>query len=239
MKNKSINEILLDIPKMMEQGMFNKAEEELLMYPNLYHYQAFSPWMKYYLLLRYGNLIESLGDTVRNKNVTSFLEIGSGTGGTCIYIALNNQVDECLGVDLNEISVGIAKKRVKWHKAKKCKLVNKNFLEFNSSKKFNLIYSMAAFELIKPIDEALKKLVSMVSENGTIVLDMANPYHFKYKRKYLTTDDLQFMLNFFKENGFKVTKEYHSLLTGVDFTGLLKKNSKINKTIRIQATKTS
>jgi len=237
MPKKCINDILLDVREMIDKNLFNQREIDALMSPFLFHRLAFEPLKKHYLLNHYGSLIDSLHTYSNNEEKSSFLEIGCGTGSASLFLASKNDRLYSTGIDLNSTRIDIAKKRKKWHNIKNCMFLNENFLEFKADEKFDLVYSLAAFELIKPQEAALEKLNNLLGVDGIVILDMANPYFFNNSRNQLKHHDVQKIENFFHSNGYDVSKEYQSIVTGLIPLRLLKHNSSINTTIRIIAKK--
>jgi len=238
MKESSVYDILLDMPQMYKDGVFNAEEQKWIESKNLFHTYAFSYWKKYYLLLHYGNLISSLEKILQERTEpVHFLEVGCGTASTSVYLSKNICVKSATGLDLNEGRIRIAKKRIQWHEAKKCDVFVKDIFDFIPKKKFDVIYSLAAFELMKPYSDVLAKLHSFLVPEGEIILDMANPFYVKNTGKYLSKEDVRFINEFFRKHGFAVKKEYHSFLTGLDKTGNIKKLKEINNCIRIHASK--
>ena len=237
MSKKCINDILLDVREMSDKKLFNQKEIDALMSPYLFHRLAFNPLKKFYLLNHYGSLIDSLMTYLNMNNQSSFLEIGCGTGSASLYLASKNDRLHSTGIDLNSTRIDIANKRKNWHDIKNCSFIIENLLDFKTENKFDLIYSLAAFELIKPQEAALEKLNSLAGVEGTVILDMANPYYLNNSRNQLKQDDVQKIEGFFQSNGYDIFKEFHSITTGLIPLKYLKQNPSINTTIRIVAKK--
>lgn len=229
----NITTVLFDTPKQVQKGLFSDEEKNELMNTGLYHYQAFSWWKRLYMLARYGYLMKELCKIARQVKPAVFLEIGCGTAGTSILIQKENLAEKSVGIDLNETRVDIANKRATWHNIKDYSFLKGDFLEFSSVNKAELIYSLAAFELIQPKQGALKKLLSLCNEKSVIVLDMANPYMKKYRGNYLRKADISELEKFFRVNGFRVDKEFYSFFSAFGITKFLKRNPSIHKTLRL------
>lgn len=238
MKLLTIEEILSDAPDLFKEALFNEEEKNEILKKYLFHKYAFSKWKKYYLFWHYGNLIKELEKLTVKKQSKTFLEVGCGTGSTTIYFAKKESISLSVGIDLDPLRLQIAKKRAGWYHSDRCEFIEKNFLDIELNQTFDTIYSMAAFELIQPREDALKIIVSLTGKNGQIILDMANPYNRMSKTKHVTKDDLKYISSFFKDNGFNIHINSHSVLTGIDPTGMLKKNPYLNTFIRLHAYKT-
>jgi ubiquinone/menaquinone biosynthesis C-methylase UbiE len=235
MPQKELTEILLDVPVMLKEGVFTDDEKEILLSKNLFHQYAFSEWKKYYLLHYYGNLIRSVEKIAIDKKMKNFLEIGCGTASTTIYLSKNKCVNYSLGLDINSARIQVAKKRIKWHNVNMCEVKTASALDLQIEDKFDLIYSMFAYELIKPLDTVLEQTIKVLTHNGHVVLDMANPGYSGYSRDHFSKRDFDYIVNFFTNKGFTVDIEYQSFLAGIDPTGLFKKNISLNKAVRVHA----
>jgi len=101
----------------------------------------------------------------KNKNV---LEIGVGTGRLAVRV-----VPFCgrfVGVDISEKTIERAKENLKSnHNAD---LICANFLDFEFSEKFDVIYSSLTFMHIKEKQEAINKVVSLLNIGGLFVLSI-------------------------------------------------------------------
>jgi len=237
MKSLTIEEILSDAPGMFNEGLFNEEEKNEILKKYLFHKYAFSKLRKYYLFWHYGNLIKELETLSLKNHSKTFLEVGCGTGSTTIYFAKKESISKSVGVDIDTLRLQIAKKRAAWYKADQCEFFEKDFLDIELSRTFDTIYSMAAFELIQPREDALKKLISFTGNNGQIILDMANPYNRKSRTKHVTKDDLKYISSFLKDNGFNIHVNFQSVLTGIDPTKISTKVPYLNTFIRIHAFK--
>ncbi|MCC5931465.1 MAG: class I SAM-dependent methyltransferase [Cyclobacteriaceae bacterium] len=225
--------VLLDMPDMFKKDIFSETEKKEILKKYLFHRHAFSSWKKYYVKKYYGNLIISLEKIAHKKKASSFLEIGCGTASTSLYLAGKNYMSYCRGIDLEKIRINIAKKRAVWHGVDNCDMINCSALEMPEDQKFDLVYSMFAFELIKPLEPLLRKTEKVLSERGDVVLDMDNPMLYNGQKRQEKEQSISRMIDFFKSKDFEVSIEYHSILTGLDITGLLKKGKQINKCIRL------
>jgi len=238
MPQNKLTEILFDAPVMVKEGVFNDEELNTITSKHLFHQYAFSVWKKYYLLFHYGNLIRSVENIAKENNLKRSLEIGCGTASTSIYLAKRQFIAYSLGLDINSERIRLAEKRIKWHRADRCEVKKASALDMQNESTFDLIYSMFAFELIKPLEAVLKQTLKNLSKRGHIVLDLANPSYIRNSRKHFSKSDFDFMVQFFLNHGLTVKTEYHSLLTGIDPTGLLKKSAAYNKAVRVHAYRT-
>jgi ubiquinone/menaquinone biosynthesis C-methylase UbiE len=232
-----IEEILSDAPGLFKEGLFNEEEKNEILKKYLFHKYAFSKWKRYYLFWHYGSLIKELEKLSEKNRSKTFLEVGCGTGSTTIYYAKKASISLSVGIDIDALRLQIAKKRASWYNADCCEFIENNFLHIELSQSFDTIYSMAAFELIQPREDALKKMVSLTGKNGQIILDMANPYNRKSKSKYATKDDLKYISSFFKDNGFNININFQSVLTGIDPTNITTKVPYVNTFVRLHAFK--
>lgn len=237
MKSPGIEEILLDAPALFKENLFNEEEKNEILKKYLFHKFSFSNWKKYYLIWHYGSLIKKLDKLSKKNRSETFLEVGCGTGSTTIYFAKKETISLSVGIDIDTLRLQIAKKRAKWYNADHCEWIEKNFLDVEIGKTFDTIYSMAAFELIQPREEALNKIVSLTSKRGQIILDMANPYNRFSRTKHVTKGDIESISSFFSENGFNTNINSHSVITGIDPTSFASKIPYLNTFIRIHASK--
>jgi ubiquinone/menaquinone biosynthesis C-methylase UbiE len=237
MSRKELYDILLDMPDLFEEDIFSEEEKKEALSKYLFHRHTFSFWKKYYVTRFYGNLILLLEKIARKKKVSTFLEIGCGTASTSIYLANRKYIYLSRGVDIDPIRAKIAKKRIRWHKVDSCEIVAGSVLEMQEDQKFDLVYSMFAYEIIKPQRPLLEKTLSLLSNRGMLVLDMINPHYLTGKQRKEKRKEIQLIDNYFRGKGLKSNREYHSVFTGMDPTGLLKRSSKINNCIRFQYSK--
>jgi len=235
MYNKTLRQILLDAPKLIQESILNDEERKTIMAKSLSHHQAFSLIYKCHLILRYGVLLQTLETMVEHFGTKSYLEIGSGTGNTCIYLSKRQAADHIFGLDLNIKRIKVAKKRLAWYGIDNCTLVHDDFLKYNPNHCFDFIYSLAAFEAINPKNESVIKLINLCSDRCKIVLDMLNPHYFGHERAYFTKDHLSKMISTLEENGFSVKTEYYGCISPIDPTGLTKHLKHFQKTVRLIA----
>lgn len=229
-----ISEVLLDAPRLFNESVFSEEEKKTVLSKGLNHYQAFSPVYKYYLLLRYGLLLKTLERMVYETNASNYLEIGCGTGNTCIYLAKNTSLS-ITGIDLNEDRLLVAKKRMTYYGICNFKFYHQNFLEFTAKSHFDFIYSLAAFEAINPKIISVRKLLDICASRSTVVLDMINPSYMRYNRRYFTEDQLSYMTKLFQNEGFKTKIEYLSVITPLDMTGISKRMKYLQNSVRFNA----
>lgn len=235
MYNQTLRKVLTDAPELIRKSVLNEEDRETIMDKSLSHYQAFSPILKYHLILRYGVLLKSLEKKVKKFGAKNFLEIGSGTGSTCIYLSKKQAADQFFGIDLNIKRVEVSKKRLDWYDVNNCTFMHNNFLKYNPDQSFDFIYTLAAFEAINPKNESVNKLIDLCSERCKIILDMLNPHYFGHKRSYFTKDHFKEMNAILKRNGFNVKIEYYGLISALDPTGIAKNLKTLQKTVRLIA----
>lgn len=229
-----ISEVLLDAPRLFNEHIFSEDEKKTVLAKGLNHYQAFSPVYKYYLLMRYGVLLKTLEKMINERNASNYLEIGCGTGNTCIYLAKNTSVN-ITGVDLNDDRLSVAKKRMNYYGFSDFTFYHQNFLEFDTKSCFDFTYSLAAFEAINPKNNSVRKLLDLCASRCTVVLDMINPSYVRYNRRYFTEDQLLYMMKSFQNEGFTTRVEYLSVLTPMDITGISKRMKYLQNSVRLIA----
>ncbi|TVR19328.1 MAG: class I SAM-dependent methyltransferase [Balneolaceae bacterium] len=233
MFDRAIREVLLDAPKIIKNSSLNQQEKKELMAKGLNHFQAFSVIQKQHLLFRYGKLLSSLKKRMNRFGCERFLEIGCGTGNTILFLKKKELVKQITGVDINPNRINIAKKRLDIHGLKNCDFIHRDFLKFEPKNSFDFIYSLAAFEAFKPKSKSIEKLIDVASPHCQIVLDMANPWFFKHKAKYINREDIIFMEQFLRKNNFEVKTEFYSFFSSFDLLNLTIKAKQLHKTIRL------
>lgn len=235
MYNKTLRQVLTDAPKLIQESVLTEEEKETILDKSLSHHQAFSPIYRIHLILRYGVLLNTLEKMVKSFGAKSFLEIGSGTGSTCIYIAKKQASDQVYGVDLNKKRIDVTNRRLNWYDINNCTITHENLLKYNPDTSFDFIYTLAAFEAINPKNESVNKLIDLCSDRCKIVLDMLNPHYFGHERAYFTKEHFKEMKSIFRKNGFSVKAEYYGFINALDPTGITKKLKTLQKTVRLIA----
>jgi len=233
MIDKAVREVLLDAPKIIKNSNFNQQEKKELMSKGLNHHQAFSTIHKQHLLFRYGKLLSSLKNRINAFDCERYLEIGCGTGNTILFLRKKDLVKHITGVDINPVRIKIAKMRLEIHELNQCEFIINDFFEFEPKNTFDFIYSLAAFEAFQPKSKSMQKLIDVASPRCQIVLDMANPWFFKHKAKYIKREDITFMEQFLRKNNFEVKSEFYSFFSVFDVLNFTKKAKKLHNTIRL------
>ena len=100
----------------------------------------------------------------------SVLEIGVGTGRIAVKVA--PLVKDFTGIDISEKTIRQAKKNIKMSLFKKPELICADFLGYNFSKKFDVVYSSLTFLHIKEKQSAIDKVRNLLNDKGSFVLSI-------------------------------------------------------------------
>lgn len=135
-------------PEYMEKYMIGVSVSEFLWNPHL----EMIRWFKNSLSKWEGN----------------YLEIGPGGGQYLIKAINSGRFNEYIACDISETSVELTNRYLEYKKIEnKCKVINKNFFDFDDNRKFELIVMGEVLEHVeKPLD-MLVKIRDMLSTNGT------------------------------------------------------------------------
>lgn len=109
-------------------------------------------------------------DKMQLDKSKSVLEIGVGTGRIAVRVA--PFCKEFTGIDISEKTVAIAKKNIKMSFLKKPELICADFLEYNFSKIYDVIYSSLTFLHIKEKQRAFDIVYKLLNMNGLFVLSI-------------------------------------------------------------------
>ena len=120
---------------------------------------------------------QSFIDKMELDKTKSVLEIGVGTGRIAVKVA--PLCKEFAGIDISEKTIKQAKKNIKMGMFRKPELICADFLGYNFSKKFDVIYSSLTFLHIKEKQKAFDIVRGLLNDNGRFVLSIdKNPDEF-------------------------------------------------------------
>ena len=127
-----------------------------------------------------------LYDILLNKNITSVLEIGSGTGLLLNELKVHFPNIDFEGLDPNESGFhnykNISKKIEKENN--NFRINNSSVENYDSEKKYDLIFSVNVFEHVKNQSEYIKKTFKLLNDNGTNIIISPN-YDFPYEPHFV------------------------------------------------------
>lgn len=137
-----------------------------------------------------------------NLNPTqTVLEIGCGTGRLSVKTA--PFVKSFCGIDISPNSIKTAKKHLSNTSAR---LICADFVSFNFSESFGLVYSSLTFMHIKNKLDAIKKVYNLLFPGGLFVLSIdknqEDSITFEQFRIKIFPDDPLQIINFLKLSGF-------------------------------------
>jgi len=105
------------------------------------------------------------------------LDIGSCAGYFSIGLAKKGAI--VTGMDLSEYAINAAKENARLNKVK-CKFIKEDFNKAEFKEKFDLIIAKDVIEHIVEDEEFLKKIKSLLSENGKVIIATQNSFSFNY-----------------------------------------------------------
>lgn len=109
-------------------------------------------------------------DKMELDKTKSVLEIGVGTGRIAVKVA--PLCKEFTGIDISEKTIKQAKKNIKMGMFRKSELICADFLGYDFSKKFDVIYSSLTFLHIKEKQKAFDKVRNLLNDNGRFILSI-------------------------------------------------------------------
>lgn len=140
------------------------------------------------------------------------LEIGVGTGRIAVKVA--PCCKQFTGIDISQKTVEKAKKNVKMGYLKKPELICADFLEYNFSKSFDVVYSSLTFMHIREKQKAFEKVSDLLNEKGEFLLSTdknQNEYidmgSYKIKVYPDNADDIK---SYAQNSGMKLLEEYET-----------------------------
>ncbi len=170
---------------------------------------------------------------LRKSHFIDSLEIGCGPG-TWTEI-LKKHTDNLIAVDISETMLNEAKKNIN---DPNIKFISSDIMDVYIDKKFDLIFSIRAFEYFPQKEEFIKKCFNLLNKDGEIFIitktkgsywygrtkirklfKFVLPFLFYYENKGLTKNNLENLSNFQQERLF--TREFESLLKNNGFTSIV------------------
>lgn len=106
-------------------------------------------------------------DNMQLGKAKSVLEIGVGTGRLAVKTA--PLCKRFVGIDISDKTIEKARQNIV---SENVKLVCDDFLSFHFDEKFDVIYSTLTFMHIKEKSSAIKKVASLLNDNGRFLLSI-------------------------------------------------------------------
>lgn len=168
-----------------------------------------------------------------NLSIENYLELGPGAGTwTKLFIEKNPQANFDL-VDISSEMLKLAKDNLNQYQGANIDYFEKNFLEFESNKKYDLFFSCRAIEYISDKDKAIAKIAKLLKNGATGLIITKTPKYLRNKilgRKISELHQGQILprklKKLLKYAGFKELKIYP-----VTMSFPLLRSAKINKTL--------
>lgn len=200
------------IEKEIKNNLSNLLQNEIEIFYEYYREAGLiSKYKKDFFYNHYAVNLEKTNDEVSKRLAPGDLivDLGGGTGSQAIYFA--SKGFRVLVIDMDEIALGICKKRVKYYEKKIGRKLNietlyGNALEINWSEvgSYSCVYSLFAFNMIQPSELLVQSITANISKtNPLICIQDGNNQHpiLKYlrPRKVKSKKDLNAI---FVKNGF-------------------------------------
>ena len=178
---------------------------------------------------------KSINKFLKGKKFKNALEVGCGPGTWTEIV--KEHTENLLAVDISETMINEAKKNVT---IPNIEFLNKDIMEYNSDKKFDLIFSIRAFEYFPEQEGFIKKCFEILNPGGELFVITKTKASYWYGRSKIRKGlkaVLPFM--FYHENKeFDSTRinnlgnfQQERLLTS-RFRSILKKNSFSNISVK-------
>lgn len=106
-------------------------------------------------------------DSMQLGKAKSVLEIGVGTGRLAVKTA--PLCKRFVGIDISDKTIEKARQNIV---SENVKLICDDFLSFHFDEKFDVIYSTLTFMHIKEKSSAIKKVASLLNDNGRFLLSI-------------------------------------------------------------------
>ena len=106
-------------------------------------------------------------DSMQLGKAKSVLEIGVGTGRLAVKTA--PLCKRFVGIDISDKTIEKARQNIA---SENVKLVCDDFLSFHFDEKFDVVYSTLTFMHIKEKSSAIKKVASLLNDNGRFLLSI-------------------------------------------------------------------
>lgn len=124
-------------------------------------------------------------NTALSNNI-SVLDVGCGTGLVTNLFARKYPTSEFVGVDFAD-SINYASQFAHAHCIHNASFIKTDFLQFNSHKKYNTVICQGVLHHIPEFDTALNKLISLVEDDGYLVIGLYHPAG-KILKRFLQID---------------------------------------------------
>ncbi len=142
------------------------------------------------------------------------LEIGCGTGRLAVKVA--PLVKTFCGIDISPETIEAAKKHLN---AKAVTLICADFLSYDFSESFDLIYSSLTFLHIKDKKAAIQKVFTLLSPGGRFVLSIDknqnNEIDFGAYKLKIYPDNPENIMHLLKLTGFETIRQFETELASV------------------------
>jgi len=139
-----------------------------------------------YIKLAWTDRHQELDDALKilvSKSQIKVLDIGSGTGSVSLYMAGKIKGSgNVVGIDFNKDCLNCARERKKVLETElglkfNCKFVESDLLTFSPEYKFDLIYLEEALHHMEPRLAVIKKISTLLKENGTLIISEVNAFN--------------------------------------------------------------
>ncbi|MCF7866514.1 methyltransferase domain-containing protein [Candidatus Woesearchaeota archaeon] len=144
------------------------------------------------------NIIEKIKPFAKLSSA-NVLDVGCGDGKKGRYLAQKSF--SYTGIDLDEQRIRIASNLVK---SKKITFFNDSFENFQTEKLFDVVYFIFSWRYMKNFNSILKKLKSLLSDKGVIVIVEPSEKTENWKSPYLRKSSKDFDENIFNETIEKI-----------------------------------
>lgn len=153
---------------------------------------------------------------IKENNIKTILEIGSGIGYSAVM--LSEHVDFVLTIEKNIYMYKIAKMNIDKFKDNNIELINIDALDYQSDRKFDLIFIDAAKA---QYERFFKKFQNNLTNKGIIVCDNLNFHNLEMDKVSKNTKALLRKLNNFKKflkNNKEFTTTFYELGDGTSIS---------------------
>ncbi len=175
---------------------------------------------------------KSINNFLSNVKTNNVLEVGCGPGTWTAIV--NSHAQNLLAVDISETMINEAKKNIP---DTSIEFLNTDIMEYNPDRKFDLVFSIRAFEYFPDKTGFIKKCESMLNSDGKIfiitktkasywygrtkirkILKSILPFLLYYENKEFDSTRVKNIDNFQQERLY--TKDFKKLLLENGFTDI-------------------
>lgn len=121
---------------------------------------------------------------LEKKETKSILEIGSGTGVLLNELKTHYPQIKMTGLEPFQSGHNHFRRILENIKSNKLNIINKGIEGFDTSEKFDLIFSINVFEHVKDYEKYIEKTCEFLNNNGTSIILCPN-YDFPYESHYI------------------------------------------------------